>query len=270
MRPVNLIPKEQQRRGSGISEGRTGLGVYLALGFLGLAVLGVAAVVLTSNDVNAKKDEVAQLDRDTATAKASADALRPFGSFAQVEQARVDTVNSLLDTSFNWERTLRSLSRTIPSNVWLTSFIGTVSPSVKVEAEGGGAAASARGKTNAPAVALGGCTYSHSAVARMMVRMRNLDNVSEVLLQSSEKSDSAEQSAASDTGGGDTAGDDCRTTEDIAKFEILVVLGHDPTQAAAASAATGTVAGPGAAPAAAAQGAAATASSTSSSGTSAP
>ena len=261
MRPVNLIPKDQQRRGSGISEGRTGLGPYLVLGFLGLAVLGVAGVVLTSNNVNAKKDEVARLDRDTASAKASADALRPYGSFAQVKQARVDTVNSLVDTSFNWERTLRSLARTIPSNAWLTQFTGTVSPSVKVESEGGGAAAQARAKTNSPAVALAGCTYSHSAVARMMVRMRNLDNVSEVVLQSSEKSDSAEQSAAADTGGSDQ-GDDCRTTKDITKFEILVVLGYDKTQAAAATAAT--VAGPGAAPVAAAEGAAATASSTTS------
>jgi Tfp pilus assembly protein PilN len=268
VRPVNLIPKEQQRRGSGISEGRTGLGAYLLLGFLGIAVIGVAAVVLTSNNVNTRKDEVARLDRDTAGAKASADVLRPYGSFAQVKQARVDTLNSLVDTSFNWERTLRSLSRTIPSNVWLTSFVGTVSPSVKVESEGGAAAASSRGKTNAPAVALSGCTYSHSAVARMMVRMRNLDNVSEVVLQSSEKSDSAEQAANSQ--GGSDSGDDCRTNQNIPKFEMLVVLAHDKTQAAAASAASGTVAGPGAGPTAAAQGAAAPASSTSSSGTPTP
>jgi Tfp pilus assembly protein PilN len=261
VRPVNLIPKEQQRRGSGVTEGRTGLGVYLLLGFLGVAVLGVAAVVLTSNSVNEKKDQVAQLESETTAAKASAEALRPYGNFAQVEQSRVDTVNSLVDTSFNWERTLRSLSRTIPSNAWLTQFAGTVSPSVKVEGEGGTPAAQLRGKTNSPAVALTGCTYSHSAVARMMVRMRNLDDVSDVVLQSSEKSENAEQQAAtSDTGGADT-GDDCRTDEKITKFEILVVLGHDKTQAAAATA--GSVAGPGAAPTAAAEGAAASASSTS-------
>jgi Tfp pilus assembly protein PilN len=258
VRPVNLIPKEQQRRGSGVTAGRTGLGPYIVLGCLGLAVIGVAAVVLTSNNVNEKKDEVAKLEGDTAAAKAAADSLRPYGSFAQVKQARIDTVNSLVDTSFNWERVLRSLSRTIPSNVWLTSFTGTVSPDVKVEGEGGGAAATSRGKTRAPAVALGGCTYSHSAVARMMVRMRNIDNVSEVLLQSSEKSDSADQAATAQSGGqGEGGGEDCRTDEDIAKFEILVVLGHDKTQAAVAA---GGVPGSGAAPIAAAQGAAATSS----------
>jgi Tfp pilus assembly protein PilN len=264
VRPVNLIPKEQQRRGSGIAEGRTGLGVYMLLGFLGVAVLGVAAVVLTSNSINNKKEDVAQIERDMASAKASADALRPYGNFAQMKQARLDTVNSLVDTSFNWERTLRSLSSTIPSDAWLTSFTGTVSPTVKLESEGGGAAAQLRGNTNSPAIALSGCTYSHSAVARMMVRMRLLDDVSDVVLESSEKSESADESATSSADSGSDSGDDCRTNEKIAKFEILVVLGHDKTQSAAAAA--NAVGGPGAAPVAAAQGAVATASSSSSSG----
>jgi Tfp pilus assembly protein PilN len=267
VRPVNLIPKEQQRRGSGVVEGRAGMGVYLLLGFLAIAVIGVTAVVLTSNKITQKKDEVAKIESDTASAKAAADALRPYGNFAQMKESRVDTVNSLVDTSFNWERVLRSLSRTIPSNAWLTSFTGTVAPSVKVEAEGGSAAGQLRGKTNSPAIALSGCTYSHSAVARMMVRMRNLDDVSDVVLQSSEKSESADQSAQGNTGS-DT-GDDCRTNEKIAKFEILVVLGHDKTQAAAASMGA-SVGGPGSGPVAAAQGAVATASSSSSAGASTP
>jgi Tfp pilus assembly protein PilN len=263
VRPVNLIPKEQQRRGSGVTEGRAGLGVYLLLGFLAIAVLGVTSVVLTSNKITQKKEEVVQIDRDAASAKASAEALRPYGNFAQMKQSRVDTVNSLVDTSFNWERVLRSLSRTIPSNVWLTSFTGTVSPNVKVESEGGSAASQLRGQTNSPAIAMSGCTYSHSSVARMMVRMRNLDDVNDVVLQSSEKSESADQSAQSDSGS-DT-GDDCRTSETIPKFEILVVLGHDKTQAAAASVGA-AVGGTGSGPVAAAQGAVATASSESSPG----
>jgi Tfp pilus assembly protein PilN len=270
VRPVNLIPKEQQRRGSGVVEGRAGLGVYILLGFLAIAVLGVASVVLTSNKITKKEEEVAQIDRDTASAKAAAEALRPYGNFAQMKQSRVDTVNSLVDTSFNWERTLRSLSRTIPSNAWLTSFTGTVSPNVKVESEGGSAAGQLRGKTNAPAIALSGCTYSHSAVARMMVRMRNIDDVSDVVLQSSEKSESADESAQGQGDSGSDTGDDCRTNEKIAKFEILVVLGYDKTQAAAASVGASAVGGTGSGPVAAAQGAVATASSSSSSGASTP
>jgi Tfp pilus assembly protein PilN len=264
VRPVNLIPKEQQRRGSGISEGRTGFAPYILLGALGLAVLGVAAVVLTSNSVKDKEAKVAQIERDTATATAAANQLRPYGSFAQVEQTRVDTVNSLVDSSFNWERVLRSLSRTIPSNVWLTGLTGMVSPDVKLESDGGTGGSQVQGVTS-PSFSLTGCTYSHSAVARMMVRMRNIDDVSDVVLSSSEKTENTDASAGAGGGGGGGGGGDCRTNEKIPKFEILVVIGHDRTQKAAVGGGSVSATG-GTGPVAAAQGAAATASSTSSAG----
>jgi Tfp pilus assembly protein PilN len=271
VRPVNLIPKEQQRRGSGLAEGRTGYAPYILVGALGLAVLGVAAVVLTSNSVKDKEAKVTQLERQSATAKAAAEQLRPYGNFAQVEQTRVDTVNSLVDSSFNWERVLRSLSRAIPSNVWLTSLSGTVSPDVKLESsEGGsGGGSGAPAQVTSPSVALVGCTYSHTSVARMMVRMRNLDDVSEVTLKSSEKSENTDNAAAGGGGvgggGGGGGSGDCRTNAKIPKFEILVVIGHDKTQKSAMSASAESAAG-STSPVAAAQGAAATAGSTPSAG----
>jgi hypothetical protein len=163
---------------------------------------------------------------------------------------------------------IRSLSRTIPSNVWLTQFTGTTSPNVKIESGGTSGVAQARASVQAPAVELSGCTYSHSAVARMMVRMRNLDDVSDVLLQSSEKPDSADQAGSASAGGGESSGggqgggDDCRTKYKIPKFEILVVLGHSTAGGPIPD--TGATAAPGG-PVAAAQGAAATASGASSS-----
>jgi Tfp pilus assembly protein PilN len=265
VRPVNLIPKDQQAGArAGIGGGRTGFGPYIALGVLGLAVIGVAVSVLTSNGVNSRKGKVAGLERETASVKAEADALRPYGGFAAVKQARVDTINALVDTSFNWERVVRSLSRTIPSNVWLTQFTGTVSPDVKFES-GGGGGSSARSKTQSPAIELSGCTYSHSAVARMMVRMRNLDDVTEVVLQSSEKSDSVQQAPAEapapgTSGGGGSAGGDCRTKYNITKFELLVVFGHAKVKTSVSDI------GAAPSPVAAAQGAAATASAPSSTG----
>jgi Tfp pilus assembly protein PilN len=270
VRPVNLIPKEQQRRGSGFAEGRTGYAPYILVGALGLAVLGVAAVVLTSNSVKDKEAKAAQLESDTAAAKAAAEQLRPYGNFAQVEQTRVDTVNSLVDSSFNWERVLRSLSRTIPSNVWLTSLTGSVSADVKLESSEGGSGGGPSQVTS-PSVSLVGCTYSHTSVARMMVRMRNLDDVSEVALKSSEKSENTANAAVGDGvggggGGGGGGSGDCRTNAKIPKFEILVVIGHDQTQKSATSASAEGAAG-STSPVAAAQGAAATASTPSAGGT---
>jgi Tfp pilus assembly protein PilN len=236
LRPVNLIPPDQRRARREAGVARKDVAVYGALGVLALAVLAVTAVVLTSNKINDRKASIAQLEREAASAKAAADALRPYGTFAQAQEARVETVNSLVTTSFNWERVMRTLARAIPSDAWLVSFKGTVRPDVQVQSGGeggaGGGASGLRSKSQAPAIELTGCTYSHSAVARMMTRMRNLDDVTEVVLKKSERPEGTDEAGAgAETGpGGDgSAGEECRTRYRITKFEILVVFGHART-----------------------------------------
>jgi len=73
-----------------------------------------------------------------------------------------------------------------------------------------------------------GCTYSHHAVARMMTRMRNLDDVTEVNLSRSERK---EDTTAAGTGAATT---DAQTSEDVSdcvgssrvtKFDLLVQFG---------------------------------------------
>jgi Tfp pilus assembly protein PilN len=259
MRPVNLIPKDQRRAMPGT--GRAGLPTYVFLGALATAVLIVLGLVITNNQINDRKGRVGQLEARAARAQAAAQALAPYGNFARLSQARAATVQALADSRFNWERVLRALSRTIPSDVWLVSFKGTLSADVQVEAEGGeGGTGSLRTKTPAPAIELTGCTYNHEAVARMMVRMRNIDGVSEVALAKSERPESQDSSQAGGEGGGegsaDTAGNDCRTRDSITKFEILVALGNAQVQPV-------TAPSPDGAPAPAAQGAAAAAGSAS-------
>jgi Tfp pilus assembly protein PilN len=234
LRAVNLIPADQRRGGRRVgvgSPGPGGLAVYGLLGVLAVAVVAVAALVLTSNRVNDRKSTVAALERDQATAKTAADALRPYGNFAQLQRQRVETINSLAQSAFNWERVLRQLARTIPSDVWLTNMKATVRPDVSVEGGGAAGASDLRSKTQAPAVELSGCTYSHKAVARMMTRMRNLDNVTEVTLGGSERpSGKTQQQTAgsgSESGGGEST--DCRTRYNITKFDLLVVLGDAPS-----------------------------------------
>jgi Tfp pilus assembly protein PilN len=258
MRPVNLIPKDQRRAMPG---GRAGVPTYVFLGALATAVLVVLGLVITNNQINDRKGRVGQLEARAARAQAAAQALAPYGNFARLSQARAATVQALADSRFNWERVLRALSRTIPSDVWLVSFKGTLSADVQVEAEGGeGGTGSLRTKTPAPAIELTGCTYNHEAVARMMVRMRNIDGVSEVALAKSERPESQDSSQAGGEGGGegsaDTAGNDCRTRDSITKFEILVALGNAQVQPV-------TAPSPDGAPAPAAQGAAAAAGSAS-------
>jgi Tfp pilus assembly protein PilN len=204
------------------------MAAYFVLGGLALAVLAAGAMVLTSNKVKDRRDAIAKLNREQASAQAAASALQPYGSFAQMANDRIATIKSLAHTSFNWERTMRALSRTIPSDAWLTSFKGTVKPGIDVEssAGGGSSVSGLRSKASAPAIELVGCTYSHKAVARMMTRMRDLDGVTEVVLGNSERPTGRQQgSQGAGSGASSSSSGDCRTRYHITKFEILVVLG---------------------------------------------
>jgi Tfp pilus assembly protein PilN len=232
VRPVNLIPKEERRSESPFA-GRSGGGVYVVLGVLGAAVLAVLAVVLTSNGITDRKDKLAELKRKQATAETAAAALRPYGTFVDLQKKRVETVDSLVNSSFNWGRVIRSLAKTIPSDVWLTTVKGTVAPGVELDTTGSGSGGSLEGlRANAtsPAVELIGCTYTQDNVARMMVDMRNIADVTDVVLGKSERPESTQTQAS----GGGSSGE-CRTNYHITKFEILVVLGGAPSPATAAS-----------------------------------
>jgi Tfp pilus assembly protein PilN len=274
MRPVNLIPEDQRRAAQGT--GAPGLPTFIFLGGLAVAVLVVLGIVITNNQINDRKGRVGELEARAARAERSASALAPYGNFARLQEARVATVKALADSRFNWERVIRALSRTIPSDVWLVSFKGTLTPDVQVEAEGGeGGTATMRTKTPAPAIELTGCTYNHEAVARMMVRMRNIDGVSEVALAKSERPEASDsQSSGGNSGEAEaasTSGGDCRTEEDITKFEILLALGNAQVQPVSTPAAEGGAATPVAqAQSAASASGSSAASSTASAGQSTP
>jgi Tfp pilus assembly protein PilN len=238
MRPVNLIPPDQ-RKGAARAAGADSappIRVYALLGVLGVALLGVLALVLTSNQINGKTEELAKVQVQEQGVKQVADALRPYGQFAQMQQARRLQIETLASSRFNWERSLRQLARAIPENVWLLDLTGTASPAIDVEsAGGGGGLTNIREKAAAPAFALTGCTYSQHAVARMMTRMQNLDDVTDVQLAKSARKDDQ------DTGGGtavaQTSSDqqaaaqdsaDCVGSARITKFDLLIVFGGAP------------------------------------------
>jgi Tfp pilus assembly protein PilN len=236
VRPVNLIPPDQRKgaaRGTGADA--TPVGLYALFGALGVALLCVLALVLTNNGVNSKTEELSEVKVQAEGAKQVADALRPYGTFAQMQQARNLEIATLVSNRFNWERALRQLSHVIPENVWLLGLSGTLSPEIDVEDSGGGGdVTNLRQKAKAPAFAMTGCTYSQPAVARMMTRMRNLDDVTDVQLARSAKKDQAETgggTAVTQTDSNAATEDvqDCIGDDNITKFELLIVFGGAPT-----------------------------------------
>src|SRR5919204_2048921 len=99
MRPVNLIPADE-RRGDRAPT-RTGPVAYVLVGALALAVLGVAALALTSKQISDRKSEVAQLQQQEQQAEAKAQSLAAFTQFRAAQQARSSTIVSLAQSRFD-------------------------------------------------------------------------------------------------------------------------------------------------------------------------
>lgn len=227
MRPVNLIPPED-RRGDRAPL-RTGAMPYVLIGALVALLAAVSGVVLTGNTIEERRAEVAALEAEEASVAAEAEALSPYSEFATLSQARDATVTSLARSRFDWERVLRELALVIPDDVWLTEAKGTVSPAVTLD---GGSAVSGRETVTGPALELIGCGSSHDSVAAFVSALRDIDGVTRVGIASSERPDA---STAESTESG-PSGDDCRTRDFIARFEIVAAFDAVPAPAVPAAA----------------------------------
>jgi Tfp pilus assembly protein PilN len=226
MRPVNLIPAEERRDGHGPM--RTGPVPYLLVGALVAALVGVTALVLTGNQISDRKDEVVQLKREDAAAAARAERLAAYTQFRTLHEQRVATVTSLADSRFDWERVMRELSLILPKNVWLVSLNATASPEAGVAGSGGsgGSGSDLRGSVPGPALEISGCASGQEAVAGFITALKDIDGVTRVGVQSSELS---EQTSSG------SGGEDCRTRDFIAKFEIVVAFDAAPVPATASA-----------------------------------
>jgi Tfp pilus assembly protein PilN len=207
MRAVNLIPPDRRRGSSPL--GRSGGGVYLALGFLALLVVMAGAYVLSSWSLDEKRAQIAQTEQRAQVAEAKAGSLRPYTEFTALRQKRVSTVQSLAASRFDWSHALHELARALPRYAWLTSLRATVTPDAQVD---GGQTDPLRKSLAVPAVEVVGCTTSQDNVARVMSALRRIDGVQRVGLSSSRKSDvtGGAPGSSSSAGGGTSTSADCR------------------------------------------------------------
>lgn len=236
MRPVNLIPAEE-RRGSQAPM-RTGLLPYLLVGALVAVLVGVTALVLTGNQIADREDEVAQLQREDAAAKARAERLVAFTQFETLHEQRLATISSLADSRFDWERVMRELALILPEDAWLVSLNATASPEAGGESGGGdeGGGSALRGSVPGPALEISGCAAGQESVAGFVTALKDIDGVTRVGVESSEL---PEQAIASSAGEGEAAGgggnSDCKTRDFIAQFSLVVAFDAAPVPAAAAA-----------------------------------
>jgi Tfp pilus assembly protein PilN len=236
VRPVNLIPPEA-RRGEKAPT-RTGALSYVIVAVLAVALLGVTGVVLTNNQISDRKAEKAGLEGQLAEAEAQAKRVSSFANFASLQQAREQTVATLAQSRFDWERVLRELAIVIPEDVWLTHLTATVSPEVQLEDSGSASSSSGVSgldTVQGPSLQIEGCGDGHEAVARFLAALRDIDGVTRVSVLSSDRPDPSSATEGSSAG---AAAGDCATRDFISKFSIVAAF--DAVQVSASTQETAT------------------------------
>lgn len=223
MRAVNLIPEQQ--RGGGAIGARSGGAAFGVLVLLAGLVVLAALYGLAHHNYESRRAEAARLTTQAQQVQAQAARLTPYTSFMAMHEQRMQAVAQLVAERFDWSNTMGELSRVLPSDVALTTIEGSTSGTSKTlgsPTAAAGTVASATPPGTTPEITLGGCATSQSEVAQMLVRLRLIEGVSAVSLQSSTK-----------TGGGNGS---CSDNDPVFSVELT----FNPLPApSAVSAATG-------------------------------
>ena len=226
MRPVNLIPPED-RHGDNAPL-RTGPIAYILLGALVLALAGVSMLVLANNQVSDRKSELAEVKREDAEAKARAESLAPYAQFAALHEQRVQTITSLADSRFDWERVMRELALVLPHDVWLISLDASAGSEAGGSSSSGSSGGSLSGAISGPSLTISGCAAGHDAVAGFVTALKDIDGVTRVGVESSELP--AEEEGAGSVSDSESASGSsgCQTRSFIASFNLIVAFDAAP------------------------------------------
>jgi len=232
VRAVNLIPAEQ-RAGGGPAAGESQGAAFLVLGLLaGLAVLA-GLYGMAAHQVSSRQGEEASIAAQAQATQARANALAPYTNFKSMYQQRQAAVNQLVNTRFDWAHAFHELGRVLPADASLSSVKGTIGSATAVGAAtatpsktASAAVASATPPGTVPTFVLAGCTTSQSETAQTIQRLRLIDGVASVTLQSSTK--------AASGGGGSSGSGGCPAGDPA--FAITVTFAGLPSPPAASTA----------------------------------
>lgn len=155
------------------------------LGGLAALVIAVVLLSLAGNRVREQEGRLASVKAEEQVARAQIARLQAYGTFRQMAGDRLTTVRQLSGSRFDWEQTLRDLSRAIPSDVTVDNITGTVTPGARAGA--GSSSNPLRASREVPAIEISGCTRDQDAVARLMARLRGVRGVTRVSLATSAK-----------------------------------------------------------------------------------
>jgi Tfp pilus assembly protein PilN len=233
MRPVNLIPADQ-RRGQNAPM-RTGPLPYLLVGVLVVLLAGVALLVSANSEISEKKSEIATLESEDQAAEVQAQRLAAYVQFEAVHKQRLETIASLADSRFDWERVMRELALVLPGNVWLSEI--NASAGAGAGAEGGSGLS---GGVAGPSLSLSGCATGQEGVAGFVTAVEDIDGVTRVGVEESSLPTQGEGTVSAG-GEGEGGAGACQTRDFIAAFNMTIAFDAAPTPAAGEAEVPGAV-----------------------------
>lgn len=244
MKAVNLIPSDE-RRGGSVGVGRSGGAAYIVLGTLGVLAVLVLLYGMARHQVSDRKGKLASITAQTQRAQEAATALTPYTSFVALREQRMQAVEAVVDSRFDWAHAFHELGRVLPKDTSISSIDGTVggasatasAPAATTSAPTAttattapaAAATSATPPGSVPTMTLGGCAATQAEVALTLQRLRLMDGVSAVSLQSSAKSSSTGAGGASNSA-------NCKAQSPT--FTVQITFEPLPTPAASSGSAT--------------------------------
>jgi Tfp pilus assembly protein PilN len=236
VKAVNLIPVEE-RAGQPVGAGRSQGAAYAVLVLIGGLALMAYLYGKADHQIKSQRAQVASLTKQTQEVKRAAEQLAPYTGFIAQREAREQAVQSLIDSRFDWAHVFHEFGRVLPADVSVSSLSGTVggtSSSAATPSAGGSATPAGA----VPSFTLAGCATSQPVVAETLQRLRLIDGVSEVQLQSSGTTGGS--TASMGTGG---------CPEHDPGYNVQLVFDPLPSTSAVASAVTSTVSDASGAPA---------------------
>ena len=238
MRAFNLIPADE-RGGTGSGPGKSAGGAFVVLGLLGVLAIFALLYGEARHQISSQRSEVATLTAQAEGAQAQAARLAPYTSFMVLHEQRVQAVDQLVDSRFDWAHAFHEFGRVLPKDASLASISGTIgaataasaTPTPTPPAAGATAAtsatvASATPPGSVPTFTLSGCATSQAEVALTIDHLRLIDGVSEVTLQSSTKG----------TGGGGAGG--CAGSDPVFAMQVA----FEPLPSVSSTSSTSTTA----------------------------
>lgn len=246
MKAVNLIPSED-RRGGSVGVGRSGGAAYIVLGTLGVLAVLVLLYGMARHQVSDRQGKLASITTQSQRAQEAATALTPYTSFVALREQRMQAVEAVVDSRFDWAHAFHELGRVLPKDASISSISGTIggaaatsstagapaatttAPAASTTTAPAASAASATPPGSVPTMTLGGCASTQQEVALTLQRLRLMDGVAAVSLQNSAKSGSTGAGGASSS---------ANCTADSATFTVQITFEPLPTPAASSGSAT--------------------------------